>query len=260
MASATLAAMARLVGVTGTNGKTSTTRWIAAALAAPPAQPTVACLDSIAWQIAPHALGPHAHGSHALGPRRDEAALRAALATLDAIAKEGGAAAAIELTSHALGTGFARALDFDVAVFTNLSQEHLEVHDTFERYLACKAQLFVRLRAGATAVLNARDDASRVLRGVLAREVRVCTYAVPSRGAAWCAPDVEATEVKVTREGTIARLSWASPSSDAAESLHLPAIGVVFVENGLAALLAATRLSHCANALTTASSPSTTAA
>ncbi|HVH42315.1 MAG TPA: Mur ligase family protein [Labilithrix sp.] len=216
-----------LAGVTGTNGKTSTTRWLAAALAAPNRSDVpVACLDSLAWRL----------GDRDLGSRRDEAALASAL---DALERERGAAAVIELTSHALGTGFARSLDFRLAVFTNLTQEHLELHHTYERYLACKAQLFVRLGAGATAVLNARDDASRLIRGVLPNGTMIRTYGTRSRGPAWCTPDVEAVDVVVDRDGTSARLVWANPDPDAPQAIRLRALGEVFVENALAALLGA---------------------
>ncbi len=222
-----------LLGVTGTNGKTSTVRWIAAALsthspldAGANGAISVLCLDSLAWRL----------GHRDLGPRRDESALLAAVATLEA---ERGRAAVVELTSHALSTGFGRSLRFDVGVFTNLTQEHLELHETYERYLACKAQLFVRLPPGATAVLNARDDACRLLKGVLPDGTTVRTYGSESRGLAWRTPDVDAIDVAIDREGTSARLVWATEGPDAPRTLRLRAVGAIFIENALAALLAA---------------------
>ncbi len=225
--------MSQFVGVTGTNGKTSTTRWVAAALSANGARSGIAggnglllCLDSLAWRL----------GTRDLGPRRDEAALHAAIVALEA---ERGRAAVVELTSHALSTGFGRSLSFDVGVFTNLTQEHLELHETYERYLACKAQLFVRLPPGATAVLNARDDACRLLNGVIPEGTTVRTYGAESRGPTWRTPEVDAVDVAVDREGTSARLVWTNGEPDAPLTLRVRAHGEIFVENALAALLAA---------------------
>ncbi|MBL8740687.1 MAG: hypothetical protein JNK04_06330, partial [Myxococcales bacterium] len=217
--------MAQLVGVTGTNGKTSTARWAAAALGASSAHP-VLCLDSVAWRI----------GDRDLGGCRSEAALEAALA---AFADAGGDAGVIELTSHALGTGFARALPFRVGVFTNLTPEHLDVHGTMARYLACKAQLFVRLGPGSTAVLNANDDACRLLARLLPPNVDSVAYGHTARGASWCDPDVTITDVVVDEEGTSARLVWRVPRADTVGSVRVLALGAMFVENAVAAMLAA---------------------
>ena len=217
--------MAQLVGVTGTNGKTSTARWAAAALGALSARP-VLCLDSVAWRI----------GDRDLGRGRTEAALDAALADFTS---QGGDVGVIELMSHALGTGFGRALAFEVGVFTNLTPEHLDVHGTLERYLACKAQLFIGLRPGSTAVLNANDDACRVLARLLQPGVECLTYGLGARGPSWCEADVTITDIVVGAEGTRARLAWRVPSADAPGSLFVPAIGAVFIENAVAAMLAA---------------------
>jgi UDP-N-acetylmuramoyl-L-alanyl-D-glutamate--2,6-diaminopimelate ligase len=67
--------------------------------------------------------------------------------------------AALEVSSHALALGRVDGLDFSVGVFTNLTQDHLDFHGSLEAYRDAKAMLFERLGAGATAVLN-REDAT----------------------------------------------------------------------------------------------------
>ena len=157
------------VGVTGTNGKTTTTAWVAAALRAGTAAPVVRAttvgvfLDDELLDVPPTYDG--------------------FLAAMCACRDRGGRAAAIELTSEALALGFATAWPVRVGVFTNLTHDHLDAHGTPEHYLASKAQLFVHLPAGGTAVLNARDPASALLAEVLPPGVRTFSYATPDRAA-----------------------------------------------------------------------------
>ena len=130
------------IGVTGTNGKTSTTSAAAALLGVlgkPVASVTTlgSYLDETPLEVAPHYAG--------------------FLQTMRSGVEAGGRYAAIELTSEALAVGFARAWPCRIGVFTNLSHEHAKTHGTAEHYLASKAQLFMALPRGGTAVLNARD-------------------------------------------------------------------------------------------------------
>ncbi|MBM7061613.1 UDP-N-acetylmuramoyl-L-alanyl-D-glutamate--2,6-diaminopimelate ligase [Pseudomonas sp. UL073] len=119
-----------LVGVTGTNGKTSVSQLIAQAL------------DSFGEPCG--IIGTLGSGFHdALEQGRhttpDPIGVQATLAQL----KQAGArAVAMEVSSHGLDQGRVAALDFDVAVFTNLSRDHLDYHGSMEAYGAAKAQLF----------------------------------------------------------------------------------------------------------------------
>jgi UDP-N-acetylmuramoyl-L-alanyl-D-glutamate--2,6-diaminopimelate ligase len=212
------------VGVTGTNGKTSTTRWTAACLARlarPVAQTTTlgSFLDDVPFE-AP----------------RDFAGF---LATLRAGLDAGGRFAVIEVTSEALARGFARAWPCRVGVFTNLSHDHLDAHGSPEHYLASKAQLFVGLPAGGCAVLNAADSASELLAEVLPPGVRVVRYAVPSRGDTAGEPELRAVEVETTWEGTRVTIEGRGELATAPRELRIRAIGDVYAENALAALAAA---------------------
>lgn len=137
----------RTVGVTGTNGKT-----------------TVAFL---LWQ-ALGLLGAPAGFIGTIGVRVGNEALPASLTTPDALttqrllrrmADNGCDACAMEASSHALDQRRLAGVAFDVAVFTNLTRDHLDYHKTFSAYFAAKKTLFDRLDARAAAVFNADDPA-----------------------------------------------------------------------------------------------------
>ena len=212
------------VGVTGTNGKTSTTGFIAALLgllARPVARvTTLGCfLDERRLEVPAHYQG--------------------FLQTLERGRDAGGRYAALELTSEALALGFARAWPCRIGVFTNLSPDHADAHGTVEQYLAAKAQLFMALPAGGTAVLNACDEAAQLLCDVLVPEVDVVRYGVASRGPAWAPLDLAAEQIQPSWSGTRATLAPSARFPGLPRQLQLQAIGEIFVENALAALAAA---------------------
>ncbi len=226
--------------MTGTNGKTSTTRWLAAALQAGARQA---------------GAGPVARVT-TVGAYIDEEPAGIPLdyfAFLEVLAKahaRGGRFAALECTSESLRLGFAQAWPMLVGVFTNLSHDHLDAHQTFENYLASKAQLFVALPPGGTAVLNAFDPASALLGEILPTGVTLRSYGVASRGAAGDAPsvlgdvDLRATDVTVSLAGTTVTLAE-TPFVRAAglpREIRLRAIGEIYAENALAALAGAIAL------------------
>lgn len=220
-------------GVTGTNGKTSTTRWLAAALQAG-ARP-VARVTTVGAYL----------DEEPLGIPSDYYAFLEILAKAHA---RGGRYAALECTSESLRLGFAQAWPMRVGIFTNLSHDHLDAHQTFENYLASKAQLFVALPPGGTAVLNAFDPASALLAEVLPVGVNLRSYGVASRAAAGAsvlgAIDLHATDVAVSLAGTTVTLEE-TPYVTAAglpRVLTLRAIGEIYAENALAALAGAIAL------------------
>jgi UDP-N-acetylmuramoyl-L-alanyl-D-glutamate--2,6-diaminopimelate ligase len=140
-----------VVGVTGTNGKTTVTHLLAAILAAA-GRPT-----RIIGTLSP---------SRASGvPTTPEATeLQAELA---AAVEAGQTAVAVEVSSHALDAGRVDATRFAAGIFTNLSPEHLDHHGTLERYFAAKARLFEPGRC-EHAVINADDEHGRRLLADLA--------------------------------------------------------------------------------------------
>jgi UDP-N-acetylmuramoyl-L-alanyl-D-glutamate--2,6-diaminopimelate ligase len=209
------------VGVTGTNGKTSTTGMVAALLgllAKPVARSTtLGCfLDDERLDVPAHYDG--------------------FLLTMQRCLSAGGRYAALELTSEALALGFAKAWPCRVAAFTNLSLDHSDAHGSPEHYLASKAQLFMSLPPGGTAVLNGCDDNAALLCDVLHPDVDVLRYGVASRGVAWDALDLAAEAIEPSFEGTTATLLPSARFPDLPRRLELAAVGDIFVENALAAL------------------------
>jgi UDP-N-acetylmuramoyl-L-alanyl-D-glutamate--2,6-diaminopimelate ligase len=153
------------IAVTGTDGKTSTTRYCAAGLAAARLGP-VARMTTVDAGIDDQ-LGP---------PPADHDGF---LAMMRSLHERGGRRAAIEVTSAVLGLGFARAWPMRVGVFTNLGNDHMRTHGSAEHYLAAKAQLFLALPSGGAAVLNAGDPNAALIAEVLPTKVRALWFAGP---------------------------------------------------------------------------------
>lgn len=158
-----------LVGVTGTNGKTSVTQLVAQAL------------DLLGQHCGiVGTLGTGFYGSLQSGRHTTPDPI-AVQATLSDLRKAGAKAVAIEVSSHGLDQGRATALAFDVAVLTNLSRDHLDYHGTMQAYGAAKAKLFawsdLRCR-----VINIDDEFGRTL-AAEKRESRLITYSVEDSSA-----------------------------------------------------------------------------
>jgi len=138
-----------LVGITGTNGKT-TTSLLVDALSRHSGR-TTGVIGTIEYRI-----GGEARPAGQTTPEAVE--LQSLMAEMVA---RGVTSVAMEVSSHALALRRADGVEWDVAVFTNLTQDHLDFHGTFESYRAAKARLFSLLAASRkprrTAVIN-RDD------------------------------------------------------------------------------------------------------
>ncbi len=131
----------QVVGVTGTNGKTTTT-WLLRSVLEAAGRPTGVI----------GTLG---------GPRTTPESIDLQ-ATLAGLADGGCACVAMEVSSHALALSRVEGTDFAVAVFTNLGRDHLDFHHSMEEYFAVKARLFQPERAAA-AVVNVDDPHGRLL-------------------------------------------------------------------------------------------------
>lgn len=132
-----------VVGVTGTNGKSSVVSFLAQALAQ---QGPAAQVGTVGWGQA-GALKPATHTTP------DPLTLHAQLAKLRA---DGVRWVAMEVSSHALDQGRVSGVDFDAAVITNISRDHLDYHGSEEAYVAAKARLFA-LEGLKFAIVNADD-------------------------------------------------------------------------------------------------------
>lgn len=209
------------VGVTGTNGKTTTAAFVAAAL------------GELSRPVA---------RTSTLGSYLDETLLDSPrtyaglVATLEGCLAAGGRLVVFEMTSEALALGFARAFPARIGVFTNLTHDHLDAHGSPEHYLASKAQLFMALPPGGTAVLNACDPASALLEEVLPEGVRILRYGVTSRGAVPPGTDLVARAVSFDFDGTDVVLESSEVVGASPPPIHVRAVGDVYAENALAAL------------------------
>ncbi len=166
-----------MVGVTGTNGKTSTVQLLAQA-----------------W----HLRGVDSGSIGTLGTGRYGQVQPTGFTTplvlpmhamLARLRDDGVQAVAMEVSSHALDQGRVDGVHYDVAVFTNLTRDHLDYHGDMDTYGAAKARLFSRDGLKA-AVLNLDDAFGRTLHGRLAPEVQA--VGVSSRGQAGAALRAEA--------------------------------------------------------------------
>jgi len=214
----------RTIGVTGTNGKTSTTVLAAAAI---------------------RAAGRHVFSSTTLDYRIDgeplplERSWPSFLAAAEQCHALGGRHAVVEITSQALARGYATRWRYDIGVFTNLSPDHFKTHGSWEHYLASKAQLFVHLPAHGVAVLNARDPAAALIDRVTPAGVRRLWFGVASRGPALHTEDLAARSIELSPRGTRVQLQPSPLAEALGGSLELALVGEVFVENALAAACAA---------------------
>lgn len=159
-------------GVTGTNGKTTCSQWLTAALNG--AGVRCGVIGTLGCGF-PGALEDAANTTpDALELHRTLAALR----------RQGAAAVAIEVSSHGLEQGRVGGVAFDCALFTNLSHDHLDYHGTMDAYAAAKARLFDAEGLGC-AVLNLDDVFGAQLAGRLAlRGVRTIATSLVSAPAA----------------------------------------------------------------------------
>ena len=168
----------RLVGVTGTQGKTTTTRLAEGGLQA--AGFTAAVIGTVGTRVAGQDVrttlttpeAPDLHGLFAMMRER------------------GVEGCAMEVSSHALVMGRVDGVVFDLAVFTNLGRDHLDFHADVEDYFAAKASLFTPERA-RRGLVNVDDDHGRRLLAESAIPLR--TYSAAGADADWWVSDTELT-------------------------------------------------------------------
>ncbi|WP_110929329.1 UDP-N-acetylmuramoyl-L-alanyl-D-glutamate--2,6-diaminopimelate ligase [Bacillus massiliglaciei] len=211
----------RLIGITGTNGKTTTSHLIEKIFADKGEK--TGLIGTMYTKIADKEY-------ETKNTTPDSVTLQQ---TFYEMKKEAVGTAVMEVSSHALEQGRVHGCDFDIAVFTNLTQDHLDFHKTMERYKFAKSLLFSQL--GNTyreerpkyAVLNADDEAAEDL--IKATAANVITYAIDKPA------DVRALDVRITAEGTSFMLQTEKESME----VSLQLIGKFSVYNALAAASAA---------------------
>jgi UDP-N-acetylmuramoyl-L-alanyl-D-glutamate--2,6-diaminopimelate ligase len=149
-----------VIGVTGTNGKTSVTHFLAQALSSP-------C--GVIGTLGNGMYGQLETGSHTTP---DAVTLQALLAQLH---ERGATNVVMEVSSHGLEQGRVNGVEFDIAVFTNLSRDHLDYHPDMTAYGAAKRRLF-QMPGLRHAVVNCDDDYGRELLSTLPNGVEPLAF------------------------------------------------------------------------------------
>ena len=205
----------RLIGVTGTSGKTTTSYLIEAGLRM--AGHEAGLIGGVETRI-----GADVQSSQLTTPEATD--LQALLATM---AERGVTAAAMEVSSHALALGRVAGTHYDVAIFTNLSQDHLDFHAGMEDYFAAKATLFTPRYADA-GVVNLDDPYGRRL--AADAPIPITTFSAAGNAAA----DWRAENVRVGADGSTFRVIGPG-GVEADASLNL--VGPYNVANALGAIV-----------------------
>ncbi len=202
-----------LVGVTGTNGKTTTTFLIDAALRAAGENPGL--IGTLEYRVGKHSV-------EAVRTTPESSDLQELFREM---ADAGCRRVVMEVSSHSLALSRVAGCAFRVAVFTNLTRDHLDFHGSMDAYLEAKRRLFSeRLAPSGKAILNAEDD-------------RVGELREASRGTVWtygidCPADLRAKDLRLDLDG--ARYTVETPVGEVSLKSHL--LGRFNVSNTLAAL------------------------
>jgi UDP-N-acetylmuramoyl-L-alanyl-D-glutamate--2,6-diaminopimelate ligase len=209
-----------MIGVTGTSGKTTTSYLCEAGLRA--AGHTTGLVGGVEIKI-----GKELVKASLTTPEAPD--LQALLAVM---AERGVTAAAMEVSSHSLALGRVAGTRYDVAVFTNLSQDHLDFHAGFEDYFRAKAKLFTPAYS-AVGVVNVADRYGRRL--VTEATVPVTTFCADAGSGAYPQAEWRAADVRCGADGSTFRVIGPG-GVEADASVTLP--GPFNVANALAAIVA----------------------
>ena len=202
-----------VVGVTGTNGKTTTTWMVRSILEA--ARGPCGLIGTIETSD-----GVDRCAASLTTPASRDLALLLASTRRNQVRYS-----AIELSSHALDQSRTAGTKLDVAVLTNVTQDHFDYHGTFENYSQAKSRIFGHLKRGGAAVINA-DDLAALSLLPLTDSVQVVTYGMEREA------DIQGEIVEKAAEGTHFRVTAGAESV----LCFTPLIGRHNVSNALAAM------------------------
>jgi UDP-N-acetylmuramoyl-L-alanyl-D-glutamate--2,6-diaminopimelate ligase len=203
-----------IIGITGTNGKTTCSQLIAQALR------DCGVIGTLGWGI-PGDLSP------TINTTPDALSIQQMLAQFVSLGK---AALAMEVSSHGLQLGRINAVEFTGAVFTNLSRDHLDFHGNMDAYFQAKLSLFKQSTL-KFAVLNADDSTVLTVRNHLAANVKCWTFSAKGQFIA----DTEcilAKQVHMSADGIHFQVIWGEQIAEA----FTPLVGEFNLENVLAVL------------------------
>ena len=212
----------KLAGITGTNGKTTTTFLIQHICE----KAGVRCglIGTVRYQLGERVLPAARTTPESLDLQK----------LLAQIVNAGCRAATMEVSSHALAQDRTRGLEWDVAVFTNLTQDHLDFHGTMKNYFESKLKLFSQLdsqqkKRKPIAVINIDDRYGEQILGKIDKSISLITYGMGARA------DFRASNYRMEFGGTSYQLDARGKSY----LVRIPLIGRFNVANSLAALAAA---------------------
>ncbi|OGS34925.1 MAG: UDP-N-acetylmuramoyl-L-alanyl-D-glutamate--2,6-diaminopimelate ligase [Elusimicrobia bacterium RIFOXYB2_FULL_49_7] len=205
-----------MIGITGTNGKTTITYLMESILnrAGLPA----GVLGTINYR----------YGEHSCPAPNTTPQSADVYRILSDMVKHEQKSAVLEVSSHALSLGRVSGIEFDCALFTNLTRDHLDFHHTMEEYFQAKAKLFTNLAPGKKsfpkfAIINTDDQWGKTLAG-LVRQATVVTYGIHGK------PQVRAEYIRSSSKGT----EFVLVAPQGHRKVHLQLLGQHNVYNALA--------------------------
>lgn len=215
----------RMIAVTGTNGKTTTTHIIAHILRQQGYK--VGVIGTLHWLI-----NEEAYPIRNTTP--DVITLQKILYRME---KAGVTHVSMEVSSHALSLNRIAGCEFDTAIFTNLTQDHLDYHKTMESYAETKARLFSLVSADKhskplkSGIINIDDSYATIMKSFVNKKTfcPVFTYGIENEA------DLQAINIKFSRQA----LSFDLKMDDITYSVHTKLVGRFNVYNTLAAIGAA---------------------
>src|ERR1700730_107676 len=211
----------KMIGVTGTNGKSTTTFLIKHLLEH--ASQSTGLIGTVQYEIGERLLP---------APRTTPESLDLQ-ELLSQCVEVGCRNVVIEVSSHALSQGRSSEVEFSVGVFTNLTRDHLDFHRGMKDYFEAKARLFESLRQSPRedrkAVINVDDPYGQQLVGRFGKDLSIITYGMGARA------DFRASDLKGEMNGTSYRLD----AKDKSYLVRLPLIGRFNIYNSLATLATA---------------------
>lgn len=210
-----------MIGVTGTNGKTTTTFLIKHILER--ANRPSGLIGTVQYEIGRRVIPAHRTTPESLDLQE----------LLRDCFEAGCRNVVIEVSSHALRQNRANEIGFDVGVFTNLTRDHLDFHKGMKDYFEAKTRLFENLRVNEkkspSAVVNVDDPYGQQLIARFGKDIPVLSYGMGARA------DFRASNFKVELSGT----SYQLDAKEKSYLVRLPLIGRFNIYNSLAALAAA---------------------
>lgn len=200
------------VGITGTNGKTTSTYMIKHLLDA--VGKSAGLIGTIEQII----------GNYRYPSERTTQDVLTNHKLLKEMVQKGCQSVVMEVTSHGLMQGRVDEIQFQVAIFTNLTRDHLDYHQTMDDYAAAKKRLFARLSASSWAIVNKDDPySSFMIEGCAAN---ILTFGIENKA------DLQAINVQLSQEGTSFDLLYKGKITP----IRLPLIGRFNVLNALSAI------------------------